>query len=127
MGVVISGTGLWTPDNVITNEELVTAYNAHADLFNREHAEAIEAGTVIAKPHSSAEFILKASGIEQRYAYIKDGILEPDRMRPRIPVRDDDALSHQAEIALNAARPARSINSSPLRPASPARRSSSRV
>lgn len=104
--VAITGVGLWKPPHTITNEELVAAYNAHADLFNRDNAAAIADGTVTAKPHSSAEFILKASGIEQRYAYIKDGILEPDRMRPRIPVRDDNALSHQAEIALHAARPA---------------------
>lgn len=104
--VAITGVGLWKPDHVITNEELVAAYNAHADLFNAEHAEAIADGSVEAKPHSSAEFIHKASGIEQRYAYVKDGILDPTRMRPRIPVREDDALSHQAEIALNAARPA---------------------
>lgn len=105
-GVAITGVGLWKPPHVITNEELVTAYNAHADLFNAEHAGAIEAGEIEAKPHSSAEFIHKASGIERRYAYIKDGVLEPDRMRPRIPQRSEEELSHQAEIALNAARPA---------------------
>ncbi len=104
--VAITGVGLWKPPHVITNEELVGAYNAYAQLYNAEHAAAIADGELEAKPHSSAEFIEKASGIQQRYAYIKDGILEPERMRPRIPQRDDDALSHQAEIALNAARPA---------------------
>lgn len=104
--VAITGVGLWKPPHVITNEELVSAYNAHAELYNAEHAAAIADGQLEAKPSSSAEFIEKASGIQQRYAYIKDGILEPERMRPRIPEREDDALSHQAEIALNAARPA---------------------
>lgn len=104
--VAITGVGLWKPPHVITNEELVGAYNAYAQLYNAEHAAAIADGELEAKPYSSAEFIEKASGIQQRYAYIKDGILEPERMRPRIPQRDDDALSHQAEIALNAARPA---------------------
>ncbi|MEM1229290.1 MAG: beta-ketoacyl-ACP synthase III [Pseudomonadota bacterium] len=104
--VALTGVGLWKPEHVVTNEELVTAYNEHVDLFNAEHAAAIERGEVEAKAPSSAEFILKASGIERRYAYIKDGILDPQRLRPRIPERPDDALSHQAEIALNAARPA---------------------
>jgi len=53
---------------------------------------------------SSAPFIHKASGIKQRYIYVKDGALDIDRMRPRIPKRADDELSHQAEFALNAAK-----------------------
>lgn len=104
--VAITGVGLWKPEHVVTNEELVTAYNAYVELHNAEHAAAIAAGEVEAKAPSNAEFILKASGIERRYAYVKDGILDPTRMRPQIPVRPDEALSHQAEIALNAARPA---------------------
>jgi len=102
--VVISGAGLWKPEHVITNEELVESYNAWASRFNEEHAAAIGAGEVSEKPLSSVEFIEKASGIKRRYAYVKDGILEVDRMRPRIPRREEQALSHQAEIALNAAR-----------------------
>lgn len=104
--VVLSGTGLWNPPHTITNEELVAAYNAWAEKYNHTHADAIAAGEVEAKPFSSAEFIEKASGIKSRYAYIKDGILDVDRMRPRIPARADDALSDQAEIALHAAKAA---------------------
>jgi beta-ketodecanoyl-[acyl-carrier-protein] synthase len=104
--VVISGAGLWQPEHTITNAELVESYNAWAERFNAEHAAAIEAGDVDARPSSSVEFIEKASGIRQRYAYVKDGILDVTRMRPRIPRRGEDELSHQAEIALNAARPA---------------------
>ena len=52
----------------------------------------------------SADFIEKASGIKQRYTYCKGGILDIDRMRPKIPLRRDDELSHQAEMALAAAR-----------------------
>ncbi len=102
--VVISGSGLWTPEEIITNEELVSAYNAHATLFNECHAAEIEAGSLPEKPPSTAEFIEKASGIKQRYVYCKEGILDPNRMRPLLPVRDDDELSHQAEMAVNAAR-----------------------
>ena len=102
--VVISGAGLWKPDHVITNDELVASYNAYSERFNADNRAAIEAGELEAKPLSSSEFIEKASGIKQRYAYVKDGILDIDRMRPRIQVRSEEALSHQAEIALNSAR-----------------------
>lgn len=92
-GVVISGSGLWTPDHIITNDELVAAYNEWASRYNDRHADAIAAGEIEEKPQSSSEFIEKASGIKQRYAYIKEGILDVDRMRPAIPERPDDALS----------------------------------
>lgn len=95
---------MWKPAHVITNEELVEAYNGYAEKFNQENAADIESGNTEAKPLSSAEFIEKASGIKARYAYVKDGILDIDRMRPRIPERSEDELSHQAEMALNAAK-----------------------
>ncbi len=104
--VVISGSGLWTPEHVITNEELVAAYNGWAEKYNQDHYKQIENGDLKAKPFSSAEFIEKASGIKQRYAYVKKGILDINRMRPNIPERPDDALSDQAQIALYAARQA---------------------
>lgn len=104
--VVISGSGLFTPPHIISNQELVDSYNAYADAFNQTHAEAIENGTVAAMQHSSTAFIEKASGIKSRYAYIKDGILDIERMRPIIPERGEDELSHQAEIAVAAARDA---------------------
>lgn len=104
--VVISGVGLWTPDHVVTNEELVASYNAFAEQFNTEHAAQIAAGAVEQKPLSSVEFIEKASGIKARYVYVKDGILDPDRMTPSIPLRAEDELSDQAEISIAAARKA---------------------
>ncbi|MDN3637627.1 beta-ketoacyl-ACP synthase III [Simiduia curdlanivorans] len=104
--IVISGSGLWTPPNSISNEELVTAYNGWADQFNAQNATAIEAGEIAAKPHSSAEFIEKASGIKSRYVYAKEGICDINRMTPSIPARADDELSHQAEMALAAAKDA---------------------
>ena len=65
--VAITGTGVFTPTETITNDELVAAFNSYADLWNAENAAAIEAGTVEAKTHSSSDFIVAASGIEQRY------------------------------------------------------------
>ena len=102
--VVISGSGVWNPPHTITNEELVDSYNAYSARFNADNSASIKNGSVQEMPLSSAPFIEKVSGIKQRYIYIKDGALDIDRMRPRIPKRADDELSHQAEIALNAAK-----------------------
>ena len=104
--VVISGTGLWTPEHSISNEELVVAYNGWAEKYNNEHKSQIENGELTAKPFSSAEFITKASGIKSRYVYVKEGILDINRMRPLIKERADDELSDQAEIGLFAAKEA---------------------
>jgi beta-ketodecanoyl-[acyl-carrier-protein] synthase len=40
----ITGTGVFTPSETITNAELVRAFNAYVDLYNAEHADAIAAG-----------------------------------------------------------------------------------
>ena len=104
--VVISGSGLWKPTHSISNEELVAAYNAYAEQFNLQHLKAIELGEIKPKPLSSAEFIEKASGIKSRYIYVKDGVLDIDRMRPNIPERSEDELSDQAEMAIHAAKDA---------------------
>ena len=102
--VVISGVGVWHPEDSITNEELVESYNTYADVFNQENKAQIETGEVAAMPHSSAEFIEKASGIKSRYIYQKEGALDISRMKPKITPRADDELSHQAEIAVEAAK-----------------------
>jgi len=99
----ITGTGVFTPSAVITNEELVEAFNAWADRWNAEHADDIAAGRVEAKPHSSAEFIVSASGIERRHVLDKEGVLDPARMFPRLAPRSDDEPCIMAEMALQAA------------------------
>ncbi|WP_341233980.1 beta-ketoacyl-ACP synthase III [uncultured Sulfitobacter sp.] len=102
----ITGSGIFTPDQVITNAELVVAFNAYADLYNVEHADEIAAGTLAAKDHSSEEFIVKASGIEQRYVMDKTGILDPKIMHPLLRQRSDDEPGLMAEMALDAAQKA---------------------
>ena len=104
--IVISGVGVWNPEHTITNQELVASYNQYVDAFNDANKQDIEAGNAEALPYSSAEFIEKASGIKQRYIYQKEGALDISRMRPKIEPRADDELSHQAEIAINAAKKA---------------------
>ncbi len=104
--VVISGTGLYQPPHVITNAELVQAYNAYADLQNQHNASRIEAGEVPALVHSSVEFIEKASGIKQRYVIDKVGVLDPTRMKPHFEPRPNEQISLMAEIAVDAAKKA---------------------
>jgi len=58
--VVISGTGLFTPANSISNEELVESFNAYVHQFNSDNAAAIERGEVQALTESNAAFIEKA-------------------------------------------------------------------
>jgi len=103
---VISSTGLWTPEDSISNAELVESFNAYADKWNAEHAAEIEAGTKTALTYSNADFIEKASGVKSRYAISKAPILDPNIMAPRIPARPDTEPSILAEIAANAARQA---------------------
>ena len=104
--VVISGTGLYQPPHIITNAELVVAFNAYAERVNAAHAEEIAAGTRAAVAASSVEFIEKASGIKQRYVLDKAGVLDPARMYPHFDPRPDDQISLMAEIAVDASRQA---------------------
>ncbi|MEL6641571.1 MAG: beta-ketoacyl-ACP synthase III [Pseudomonadota bacterium] len=104
--VAITGTGVFTPSQIITNDELVAAFNAYADQWNAENAAAIAAGEVEAKTHSSSEFIVAASGIEQRYVLDKEGVLDPARMFPKFAARSDDQPGYMAEIGVDAAQKA---------------------
>jgi len=104
--IILSGVGLWTPENTLSNEELIASYNEYADHFNETNSADIAAGTIDAKPHSSAEFVEKASGIKSRYIYCKEGVLDIHRMRPKLDERSDDELSHQAEMAIAASKKA---------------------
>jgi beta-ketodecanoyl-[acyl-carrier-protein] synthase len=95
----ILSTGLFTPEHAISNEELVEAYNAFVARWNDQNPEdRLEP--------SSAEFVEKASGIKSRYAIAKEGILDPERMRPVLEARPNDQLSVMAEMGVKAARDA---------------------
>jgi beta-ketodecanoyl-[acyl-carrier-protein] synthase len=104
--VAITGTGLFTPPNSISNEELVASYNAWVKKFNAENATAIAEGRVQALTESSAEFVVKASGIKSRFVMDKQGILDPDTMCPRIAERPNDQISILAEMGVAAAKEA---------------------
>ena len=104
--IVISGTGLYTPPYSISNEELITCFNAYVEQFNAENAAAIASGEVTALEPSSVGFIEKASGIKSRFVVNKDGLLDVNRMVPRIPERSDEEPSIMCEMAVAAAKQA---------------------
>ena len=104
--VVISGTGLYTPANSISNDELVASFNAYVQQFNADNAEAIARGEVEALSESSSGFIEKASGIKSRFVIDKEGILDPLRMVPRIPERSNEEWGILCEMAVIAAKEA---------------------
>ena len=97
---VISSTGLFTPSDIISNEELVTSFNAYADLYNAANPDAEWL------VHSSVEFVEKASGIKSRHVMDKAAILDPNVMEPRYPERPNDQISIMAEIGVAACRDA---------------------
>jgi beta-ketodecanoyl-[acyl-carrier-protein] synthase len=97
---VISATGLFTPPDSITNEELVASFNAFVDRHNAANPEAEPLA------YSSVEFIEKASGIKARHVMSKAAILDPEIMCPRLAERSNDEISVMAEIGVAAARQA---------------------
>lgn len=103
---VISGSGLGVAPQLITNEELVEAYNRYVAAENLRYVDEVAAGRREPLLESSVEFIEKASGIKQRYVLDKSGVLDPARMRPRFAARPNEEISLQAEFALAAARDA---------------------
>lgn len=104
--IVISGTGLYTPKESISNEELVQSFNEYTKLYNLAHETQIAKGKTEALPESSVTFIEKASGINSRYVINKSGVLDPARMCPSIPERPDDENSLQCEMSVIAAHEA---------------------
>ncbi len=103
---VITGTGIFTPSETISNAELVKAFNAFADKQNAKNAAAIEAGEAEPVGYSSEEFIVSASGIHQRHVLDKKGILDPDIMHPLLRERADSEPGVMAEMGLEAAKTA---------------------
>ena len=104
--VRITGTGLFTPPNSVSNEELVEVFNTFVERWNADHASQIEAGAVDPLQPSSAAFIEKASGIKSRYVMDKAGILDPDRMAPHLAERPNEDLAILAEMAVAASHDA---------------------
>ncbi len=103
---VLTGTGLFTPPFTINNDELVESFNAWVAIENHKNRAAIDAGKVEPLQESSSTFIEKASGICSRHVMDKDGILDPQRMKPRLSERENDQPSIQCDMALASAQQA---------------------
>ena len=104
--VQISGTGLFTPSESISNSELVDSYNKFVDEHNTEHQKEIENGSIQPLEKSSVEFIEKASGVKSRFVQNKSGILDTSFMRPKLRERNEEELSNLAEMGVAAAKEA---------------------
>ena len=100
---VISGTGLWVPPERISNAELVASLTAATARWNLEHKAEIEAGTCELRDLPSERFIVKASGVQSRYVIEKEGVLDPERLRPHLRTRGEDEPGIQCEISVAAA------------------------
>jgi len=100
---VISATGLFTPSETISNQELVESYNLYVEETNFANRALISSGDVEALQPSSAQFIEKASGIKSRFVLQKQDILNTQKMAPQFPVRHDQAMSKMCEMAIKAA------------------------
>jgi len=100
--VIISGIGAEIPQASISNEELVASFNQWVDNENPRRAALGQ--EPLAK--SDCDFIVYASGVQTRHVIEREGILDPQRMTPRIPPRGDDVISVEAEFGLKSARKA---------------------
>lgn len=98
----ITGSGCEIPVHSISNDELVSVFN---EWVERENCAREKAGQPLLEK-SSSEFIVYASGVKHRRVLEPTGILDPQRMAPRIPVRDDDELSLEAEFAVASSKKA---------------------
>ena len=106
MQTVMSGTGIFVPEEQVSNDELVIAFNQYVDNYNSAHADEIDSGKIAALDHSSSDFIFKASGIERRYVLNKSGIIDPDKLAPVLAERTNEEISVLAEIGVKAAEKA---------------------
>jgi len=104
--IVISGSGIFTPDESISNQELVNSFNHYIREFNQKHALEITSGRIRTLEESSADFITKVSGIKSRFVINKSGILDPSVMHPQIKEFNDEGRSLQGKLGEHAAREA---------------------
>ena len=100
--VAITGSGLFAPPQTISNAELVASLTVATRRWNDEHADEIANGAAVARAVPDEEFIVKASGITSRHVIDKEGVLDPDRLRPRVEARSEDELGIQAEMSMPA-------------------------
>jgi hypothetical protein len=65
--IVISGVGYHHPEETLSNDELVAAYNRYADDYNAQNQALIAQNRLSPLAKTTAQFIEKAAGIRSRY------------------------------------------------------------
>lgn len=53
--IVISGTGLFHPEDSVSNDELVNSFNTYVSDYNQQHADQIANGELELLKESSSE------------------------------------------------------------------------
>lgn len=104
--VFIIGSGLFTPAESVSNEELVETFNQFVANHNQASAKDITQGSSEALQPSDAAFVTKASGIKSRYVIDKKGIIDPGVMVPRVRTRANEEPSLMCDMAVAACQQA---------------------
>ena len=102
----IAGTGIWYPEDTISNDEIVLSFNSYVDNFNTNNKDRIDRGEIEKLEYSSTEFIEKASGIKTRHVIDKKNILDINKMMPSVVHEDESKMSIHAEVGIKAAKKA---------------------
>jgi len=55
----IAGTGIWYPEDTISNDEIVLSFNSYVDNFNTNNKDRIDSGEIEKLEYSSTEFMKK--------------------------------------------------------------------
>ncbi|MGK5091410.1 beta-ketoacyl-ACP synthase III [Deltaproteobacteria bacterium TL4] len=103
---MISGSGVYTPPETISNQELADSYNRYVKQHNEAHAEQIALRQRLPLESSDPEFIEKVSGIQSRHVINRSGILDSSRMCPQIAEENEVGRSLQCEMGIQAAQEA---------------------
>ena len=106
--VVISGVGLYTPTESISNHELVESFNAWVEKYNRENADAIAAGELEAKAPQMLNLLRKPRVLTRDLSWIKRALLTPIAWR-RV-CRHGQMMNHRSCVKLPSSLPSKRLN-----------------
>lgn len=104
--IVLSGTGYFVPPDSVSTEEIVASFNEHVKRHNQQLTLPLEEFPELGLQESEADFVVRASGIQNRRVIDKRGILDPDIMHPIVPERKHTEWSLQCEMGFLAAQDA---------------------
>ena len=67
----IAGTGVWHPEDMITNDEIVESYNSYVDSFNQNNKTEIDNGILEKMPPLLLSLLKKLQASKQDMLLIK--------------------------------------------------------